>query len=331
MTKAKKEKKKKLVSLSLSLSLFSLPYRNPGQRRDGRVAQPVPQRHRLRALDLEVAALPGLVDQQPAEPLGLVPRDEERRDVRERRVERLEHRPRRGEARGRDRHVLVDGDDASAAAAPSRAGGGGGGGGVLLRGGGGGGGHQALLLLLLLPPRLPPRAGPQLLRGEKPLDFVEGARRGRDAAKVERHPPRDHRAPVAALNAVPLVPQHPCHEAVEAARHRGEAPAGLPGRLGEAEPGQRGRDDVEGLRRRVVGPGVGERGDDAQELDDGARPAVEQKQGQGRGRGRPVAVGALVDEVEVDRGEGAGRGRVLRVVWEGGGSGAASEAEGGRR
>jgi len=286
---------------------FEASHRDPGQRRDGRVAQPVAQSHRLRALNLKVPALFRLVDQEPFEPLRFVLGDEDRGDVRERRVEELQESPGGGEARGRDRHVLVDGDDGTRVGVFFLLGGGGGG----SRGGGSRGGAQEPLL-----PLLPPSPS-QLLRREEAFDLVERARRRGNAAKVEGHPPRDQRAPVASLHAVPLVLEDGRHQRVEAARHGPEAPPLLLRRLGEAEAGQGGRDDVEGLRRGVVWAGVAQRADDGEELDDRAGPAVQQEEGQGRRRGGPVSVGSLVDEVEVERGEAA-RGGVVLLCWEGG-------------
>ena len=281
---------------------FEASHRDPGQRRDGRVAQPVAQSHRLRALNLKVPALFRLVDQEPFEPLRFVLGDEDRGDVRERRVEELQESPGGGEARGRDRHVLVDGDDGTRVGVFFLLGGGGGG----SRGGGSRGGAQEPLL-----PLLPPSPS-QLLRREEAFDLFERARRRGNAAKVEGHPPRDQRAPVASLHAVPLVLEDGRHQRVEAARHGPEAPARLLLRgLREAEAGQRGHDDVEGLRRGVFWVQGRSAGRHGEELDDGARPAVEQEERQRRRRGGPVSVGSLVDEVELERGEDARGGVVL--------------------
>src|SRR4029453_5343910 len=59
--------------------------------------------------------------------------------------------------------------------------------------------------------------------------------------------------------------------------------AGVAERAGEAEAGQRGDHQVEGVGRvAAVGPWVGEGADQPQELHDRSRPAVEQQRRSGR-------------------------------------------------
>ena len=83
---------------------------------------------------------------------------------------------------------------------------------------------------------------------------------------------------------------------VQARRDPVDAPAGRGGLVGEAEAGQGGDDQMEGVGGiAAVRGGVGERPDDLQELDDGAGPAVGQQERAGVRLGR-----ADVQKVDAD-------------------------------
>ena len=84
------------------------------------------------------------------------------------------------------------------------------------------------------------------------------------------------------------------HQRGPGLRHTEQVEAGLADRIGEAVPGQRRYDDVEGVRRvAAVGARIGQRTDHLGELDRRAGPAVREDQRQGVGLRR-----AYVEEVD---------------------------------
>ena len=111
-----------------------------------------------------------------------------------------------------------------------------------------------------------------------------------DAAQLGR----DDRAGVAALGPVAVVAEA-VHQLGPGLGHPAGVPAWPGERRGEAEAGQRRRDDMEGVGRvAAVASGVGQRADDFDELDDRAWPAVGDDQRQRARFGR-----ADVQEVHV--------------------------------
>ena len=93
------------------------------------------------------------------------------------------------------------------------------------------------------------------------------------------------RAGVVAVGAVPVIAE-PSHQLRPRPRGAQGVPAGLGGRPGEGEAGQRWDDYMEGIGRVApVRPRVGERPDQVDVLQKGVGPAVSQDQRDGVGLG----------------------------------------------
>ena len=93
------------------------------------------------------------------------------------------------------------------------------------------------------------------------------------------------RAGVVAVGAVPVIAKS-SHQLGPRPRGAAGVPAGLGGRPGEGEAGQRRDDYMEGIGRvALVRPRVGERPDQVDVLEEGVRPAVRQDQRDGVGLG----------------------------------------------
>jgi hypothetical protein len=84
--------------------------------------------------------------------------------------------------------------------------------------------------------------------------------------------------PVAALRTESPIAQDVRHQRRKAIGDRLDAEAFLSGPEGQAVAGQGGRDHGEGIRRVATeAPRVGQPGDDVEELEDRARPAMHQQ------------------------------------------------------
>jgi hypothetical protein len=112
------------------------------------------------------------------------------------------------------------------------------------------------------------------------------------------------RSDVAAVGAVALVTQA-VHELYPGFRRAGQLPSGFLERAGEPEPGQRRSDHVESVGRvAVMGPRIGQRGDQVHDLGDRARVAVGDDEWQSVRLGRSDV--EEVDRLSVDLGRELG-------------------------
>ena len=109
-------------------------------------------------------------------------------------------------------------------------------------------------------------------------------------------PRGDERAPVAALRGEARIAEHAGHQLGEAVGDRLRREARLPRLEREAVAGQRRSDDGEGVGRVAAeARRIGEAGDDLEELEHRARPAVREEERKGS---RAPALD--VEEVQVD-------------------------------